>query len=485
MSSRSVAAASPSAVVSFSSSWAMRHARVHHDRAGRPRRRHARRIHPRRARDPDRDANRDRLAEPGGHGAHAVVEIEHVAGAGQRARQGRCQLVVADTAREHDVEAIERCAFQRLEEVGRVRTGGDDAVGDEHDAAMDATSRRGERREQLTEVGGAGRAALEEREIVRVAVVGRASVEDRLRVLIERDDLQLDGIAVAIAQRVDEVANRLHVATEPEGARCAGVDRDEQPARRVAGTVRDIRVAERNGADDERAGGDRGRRRRDLADEVVVGLPVALRKRLTLARAVEVDGIEPHVDLRRAGQPEQRKRVAAPDQLLRERHHQVLLGVARDGEHARAELIAGGLFQKRRILLAMQEVLVDTARLGLLDHLGLLELAVQLHREARHRRARRQRDRERALACAVLGVVEIEVELGVGERAFGDGARVDARQGEAATVGRREGERRRDLARRSVGAERAHPHRRDARGSGRRAGRDECDGGGGIAVRPR
>jgi hypothetical protein len=133
-------------------------------------------------------------------------------------RQRRRQLVVADAADQHDVDAIDRQVAQRREQLGRVGPGGGDAVGDEHDAAIDAAARAGDGREQLAEIRRAGGAALEQRQLVRLAEAGGAAVEDGLRVLIERDHLQLDGIAVTRAQLADQATDRAHVGREAERA---------------------------------------------------------------------------------------------------------------------------------------------------------------------------------------------------------------------------------------------------------------------------
>ena len=77
-----------------------------------------------------------------------------------------------------------------------------------------------------------------------------------------------------------------------------------------------------------------------------------------------------------------------------------------DREHARGELVAGVLLEQRRVLLAVQEVLVDLLRAPALDDLALLQPAADAHREARDRRLLRQRDLEAPLAPARLGVVE-------------------------------------------------------------------------------
>src|SRR3712207_7725405 len=59
-------------------------------------------------------------------------------------------------------------------------------------------------------------------------------------------------------------------------------------------------------------------------------------------------------------------------------------------------LVAGLVLEQRRILPAMEEVLVGAARRHALDDLGLHPAALLPHREARQRGAVGQRDRERS-----------------------------------------------------------------------------------------
>ncbi len=277
---------------------------------------------------------------------------------------------------------------------------------------------------------------------------------------------------MARPQRVDQAVDRGDVAGEAERARRAGVDQQGQLPRWLRGRRGGRVRGEAHRADHQVVGGHRGGRGHRRRDEVAIRLPVALAQRLALRGAVERGPGELDVDLRGLRQAAQRQRVAATDQLLRERQHQVLVGARPDGEHPRAELVAGGLLEQRGVLPPMQEIIVGAARDGAADDLGLLPAAVQLHREARHRRARRQRDRERALAGAVFGVVEVEMELGERQRPLDHGAGVDAAQLQAAAIGRGQRPRRRGDRVGRGGRRRGgdHQHRRDRPHRARRRG---------------
>ena len=93
-----------------------------------------------------------------------------------------------------------------------------------------------------------------------------------------------------------------------------------------------------------------------------------------------------------------------------------LVAARRDGEHARRELVARLRLQQRRVLPAVQEVLVGDARRLVLDDLALLPAIADPHGEPADRRARRQRDPEAPFTHPVLRVAEDEVQLGEGER---------------------------------------------------------------------
>jgi len=83
----------------------------------------------------------------------------------------------------------------------------------------------------------------------------------------------------------------------------------------------------------------------------------------------------------------------------------------RDWKHARRELVPCPLLHERRILTAMEEVLVGLTRRLLLDDLAFLPHVPNLHREAAQRRSLRQGDPECPFEDAIFWVLERQMEL--------------------------------------------------------------------------
>jgi len=381
-------------------------------------------------------------------------------GAGDRRRGA----VVADPAGQRDVDPIDAAARelpgQRAQRIG-LRPRGDHAVGHHHDPRLRRVA--GEPAQRLAEVRGAERPARDQRGLDAADLVG-AAVVHRRRHLIERDHLHRQRAAVGAGELVDQLTHRAGLGREAERARRAGVDQDRhrrRSCRRVGQLDPDPRRR-------QIAGRDRHRRadRRRVDHDVAIRRPVALAQRLLGDPAGAAADLDAHVDALALREPAQRQRVVPRRHLLRVADHQVLVGPGRDREHPRRELVALGLLEQRRILPAVQEVLVGAARELLLDHLGLEEPTAALHREPRHRGAGRQRDRERALADPRLGVVEVEVELGERQRALDHRPGVDPGQQQAAAIGRGQRPRRRDVAGRP--RLRGHEQRRDRRDLARR-----------------
>ena len=158
-------------------------------------------------------------------------------------------------------------------------------------------------------------------------------------------------------------------------------------------------------------------------------------------------------ELTQLGQSTQRQavRLARARQLLRIRDDQLLGRRGRDREDPRREFVAGLGLQQRRILAAVQEVLVGDARGLLLDDLALLPAIAHAHREAADGRARRQRDAEAPLARAVLRVAEDQVQLGERQRIVDDRLRRQRHQLQARAVGAGQAQRRGRLGREHAG----------------------------------
>jgi hypothetical protein len=290
--------------------------------------------------------------------------------------------------------------------------------------------------ECLAEIGGAGCATVEQHLRLRITEVGCAAAEDFLRILIERDHVQL-----CLTERARELTHRADVMFVAERARRTRVDEQRDRLEWIVcslATDRDLRG-------NEAIRGHRGGRAGDGRHEVAIGLPVPLGEVLLAALAIGRCRRERDFDAFDLRQATQRQDVLRAGQLLAVTDHDVLVAAWRDWKYLRGELIARRLLEQRRILFLMQEVVIRAARELLLDDFGLHPLPVVLHREARHRCALRQRDLKRALADAILGIVEVKVQLGERERTFEHRLRVNAREDQTAAVGRRQRPRRLEL----------------------------------------
>ena len=167
------------------------HLRVDHRAAGSPCGLDDLRIHPLGARDLHRHVDHHALAETGHHIGEARIHVEHGTGAREAARHERGrERLVADAAGEHDVDPLDlplRELADRAAEVRVGRAGRHHTVGD-HDQPLPG---RLERSDRLAEVRGSGRTARDQRPHLRLADVHCAAREQRLRVLIECDQLEL------------------------------------------------------------------------------------------------------------------------------------------------------------------------------------------------------------------------------------------------------------------------------------------------------
>ena len=152
-------------------------------------------------------------------------------------------------------------------------------------------------------------------------------------------------------------------AAEPERARRAGVDEQREPGRHVRRGQRARRVEHRELRRDQRARR-RPPRRRPAPSTRSRG-PASSRVSVSICSvraAVGAERGQPHVDALHLRQPAQRQHVALARQLLAEADHEVLVALRRDREHPRGELVARRLLEQRRILPAVEEVLVGAAR---------------------------------------------------------------------------------------------------------------------------
>ena len=326
------------------------------------------------------------------------------------------------------------------------------------------------------EVGGPQRPAVGEAPQLGGAEIARRALEDRHHLLVEGGDPHRRRAAGAVAQAGDQLADPAHLGGVAEGARGARIDQHVETADLLRHRVDrggdphhgEVAVAE--------AGLLAGPLLGDL--EVAVGGPAALVQlhhpavahlAAEVARRGALGGAvaEQHADVQLAdlGQAEEGEDVGlvGPHQGVRVGDDQLLAAARRDREDAGRELVAGLLLEQRRVLPAVEEVLVGLAGALALHHLPLLPAAVGLEREPRQRRARRQGDAEAAFDHPVAGVLEGQVQLGEGERRGEDAV---GRQGDQVEPGAvRGGEADRGLR---LGRRRAGGLGRPTGGTGRR-----------------
>ena len=155
-----------------------------------------------------------------------------------------------------------------------------------------------------------------------------------------------------------------------------------------------------------------------------------------LARGRTVAEQHPDVEPADLREPEEVEnvRLVRPRQRVGVGDDQLLALPGQDREDAGRELVARLLFEQRRVLLAVEEVLVSLAGALALHDLALLPGAADLHGEAGEGRAGRQRDPEAALDRPVVGVLERQVQLGERKRWLQDAVRLQADQGKARPV---------------------------------------------------
>ena len=365
--------------------------------------------------------------------AHVVREVDRRRVATGRGGERVERLRVGAIAHAH-ADEVRPAREPRAQLVELARAARDDAVAEVHDVRVlgrDAGEHRGRRIERGAEVrradiafrASAVRTALRSASRTRVsgdfvrAVTSNATTPT-LIILVELAQERVDQAGLRAARH--RVARRAHVVEDHPRALVVRLRRAVEVGRRahqlvragVVGVRRDRRgVARVAHVDYQRIAELRAVRAiRHHGVVAIDALRDLVARRRQLARRA---GFDPHVERELADllidlgeRHGERPVVVEPRHALRVGEHQALVLVRGDRVDAQVQAAGAGPLEQRRIDAPVDGLLVDPPRGHALDHAGLHQLAVDVHREPLQRRVRWDREAIRALERLVGLVVE-------------------------------------------------------------------------------